>query len=161
MKGQTEEIRKSAVSAYKDGQSSRVLSEIFRVTSRTITRWVKEAECGQSDGKKRGHRPRCLSVEEIEHLDELVREHPDRTLAELRDDLNKQCSLPTIMLSSIRLGGITACLAIEGGTSSEVFREYVKQILVPTLRPGDVVVADNLSSHKDSKAKEAIEAAGA
>ena len=67
----------------------------------------------------------------------------------------------TTMLSSIRLDGTTACLVIEGGTSSEVFREYVKQILVPTLRPGDMVVANNLSAHKDSKAKEAIEAAGA
>jgi len=67
----------------------------------------------------------------------------------------------TTMLSSIRLDGTTACLAIEGGTSSEVFREYVKQILVPTLKSGDVVVADNLSAHKDTKAKEAIETAGA
>lgn len=104
MKGQPEDIRKLAVSAYKGGQSSRVLSEIFCVTSRTITRWVKEAEAGQTAGKKRGHRPRSLSVEEVERLDELVRENPDRTLSELRGDLKKQCSLPTIMRALVHLG---------------------------------------------------------
>ena len=67
----------------------------------------------------------------------------------------------TTMLSSIRLDGTTTCLAIEGSTSSEVFREYVRQILVPSLKPGDMVIVDNLSAHKDSKSKEAIEAAGA
>jgi transposase len=65
------------------------------------------------------------------------------------------------MISSIRLDGTTECLAIEGGTTSEVFREYVRQILVPSLKPGDMVIVDNLSAHKDRQAKEAIEAVGA
>jgi transposase len=65
------------------------------------------------------------------------------------------------MLSSIRLDGTTECMAIEGGTSGEVFREYVKQILAPSLKLGDMVIVDNLRAHKDQKAKEAIEAAGA
>jgi len=64
MKGQSEEIRILAVSAYKAGQTARLLSEIFGVTSRTIFRWVKEAKEGQTAGKKRGHRPRCLNPEE-------------------------------------------------------------------------------------------------
>ena len=67
----------------------------------------------------------------------------------------------TTMISSVKLDGTTACMAIEGSTSGEVFREYVRQVLVPSLTPGDIVILDNLSSHKDSKAKEAIEAAGA
>ena len=45
------------------------------------------------------------------------------------------------------------------GTYSEVFRECVRQILVPSLKHGDMVIVDNLSAHKDSKTKEAIEAA--
>jgi transposase len=52
-------------------------------------------------------------------------------------------------------------MAIEGGTTGEVFREYVRQILAPSLKPGDTVIVDNLSAHKDRKAREAIEAAGA
>ncbi len=104
MKGQTEEIRKLAVSAYNNGQSSQVLSSIFHVTSRTITRWVKEAKEGKTAPDKRGHRPRSLTPEEELRLDELVTENPDKTLAELRDDLHKQCSLPTIMRALNRLG---------------------------------------------------------
>ena len=81
MKGQSEEIRILAVSSYNAGQSPQMLSEIFHVTSRTIYRWVKEAKEGQTAGKKRGHRPRCLSPEEEQRLDDLVRETPDKTLA--------------------------------------------------------------------------------
>ena len=65
------------------------------------------------------------------------------------------------MISSIRLDGTTACMAIDGATSAEVFREYVRQVLVPTLRPGDVVIFDNLSAHKDVDAVNLIRAAGA
>jgi transposase len=67
----------------------------------------------------------------------------------------------TTMISSVRLDGTTACMAIEGGTSSEVFREYVRQVLVPSLKLGDVVITDNLRAHKDKEAKEAIEEVGA
>jgi transposase len=52
------------------------------------------------------------------------------------------------MISSIRLNGSTACMALEGTTDTESFRAYVRVILVPTLRPGDLVVMDNLSPHK-------------
>ncbi len=49
------------------------------------------------------------------------------------------------MISSIRLDGSTACMAIEGATDTEVFQTYVRQVLCPTLRPGDVgTVMDNL-----------------
>ena len=65
------------------------------------------------------------------------------------------------MISSIRLDGSTACMAIDDPTSAEVFREYVRQVLVPTLRPGDIVVLDNLSAHKDKEALALIAAIGA
>jgi transposase len=52
------------------------------------------------------------------------------------------------MISSIRLDGSTACMALEGTTDTESFRAYVRQVLCPTLRPGDIVVMDNLSPHK-------------
>ena len=67
----------------------------------------------------------------------------------------------TTMISSVRLDGTTACMAIDGATSAEVFREYVRQVLVPTLRSGDIVIFDNLSAHKDSDAMNLIHAAGA
>lgn len=55
------------------------------------------------------------------------------------------------MISSIRLDGSTACMAIDDATSAEVFREYVRQVLLPMLQPGDIVVLDNLSAHKDKE----------
>lgn len=67
----------------------------------------------------------------------------------------------TTMISSVRLDGTTACMTIDGATSAEVFREYVRQILVPALRPGDIVIFDNLSAHKDAEAVNLIRAAGA
>jgi transposase len=67
----------------------------------------------------------------------------------------------TTLLSSIRLDGSTAPMVIEGPTDAEVFREYVRQVLVPSLRPGDIVVMDNLSPHKSADVEEAIRAAGA
>jgi len=65
------------------------------------------------------------------------------------------------MISSIRLDGSTACMAIDGATSAEVFREYVRHVLVPTLRTGDIVIFDNLPAHKDAEAMDLIHAAGA
>ena len=65
------------------------------------------------------------------------------------------------MIASIRLDGRTACLAIEGATDTEVFRAYVREVLCPTLRPGDLVVMDNLSPHKNDRTLDLIAQAGA
>ncbi len=54
------------------------------------------------------------------------------------------------MISSIRLDGSTACMTIDGPTDTEVFQAYVREILCPTLRPGDCVVMDNLGTHKNN-----------
>ena len=54
----------------------------------------------------------------------------------------------TTMISSIRLDGSTACMTINGPTDTEGFRTYVRCVLAPTLRCGDVLVMDNLSPHK-------------
>ena len=66
----------------------------------------------------------------------------------------------TTMISSIRSDGSTACMTLEGSTTGEAFKAYVQHILVPSLRPGDIVVLDNLSSHKNQEAKEMIQKAG-
>ncbi len=51
----------------------------------------------------------------------------------------------TTLIGSLRADGTTACMTIEEATDTEVFRAYVRQVLAPTLRTGDVVVMDNLS----------------
>ena len=67
----------------------------------------------------------------------------------------------TTMISSIRVDGSTACMTFEGATDTEVFRAYVRQVLCPTLRPGDVVIMDNLSPHKSDPTLALIEQRGA
>jgi transposase len=54
-----------------------------------------------------------------------------------------------------------APMVIDGPINGESFLAYVRQVLVPTLRRGDVVIMDNLGSHKGAAVREAIEAAGA
>ena len=67
----------------------------------------------------------------------------------------------TTMIGSIRLDGSTACMTVNGATDTEVFRTYVRCVLRPTLRPGDIVIMDNLSAHKSELTLELIEQAGA
>ena len=67
----------------------------------------------------------------------------------------------TTLLGALRLDGTTACMAIEGATDTEVFREYIRQVLCPTLRPADIVVMDNLTPHKNKETLDLIEQAGA
>ena len=67
----------------------------------------------------------------------------------------------TTLLSSVRTDGTTAAMVIEGATDTDVFLCYSQQVLVPSLRPGDIVVMDNLSSHKRTAVKAAIESVGA
>jgi transposase len=65
------------------------------------------------------------------------------------------------MISAIRLDGPFAASTIVGPTDSDVFRTYVRDVLAPQLRAGDVVVMDNLSPHKATGVREAIESVGA
>jgi len=67
----------------------------------------------------------------------------------------------TTMIAAIGVGGPQAPFVFEGATDAQAFRVYAQEVLAPTLKPGDIVVLDNLSSHKDKKAREAIVAAGA
>lgn len=64
------------------------------------------------------------------------------------------------MLAGIRLSGTVAPLVFDGAINGEVYGAWVEQFLIPELHPGDVVVADNLSSHKNMKARQLIEEAG-
>ena len=63
-------------------------------------------------------------------------------------------------MASMSVRGMGECLAVEGPTTREVFETYLEQLLAPSLRPGQVVVMDNLSSHKGSRVREIIEGKG-
>jgi transposase len=67
----------------------------------------------------------------------------------------------TTFLAGLRTCGLVAPLVIDGPVNGEIFLAYVRQQLVPTLSAGDVVILDNLASHKRVGVREAIEGAGA
>ena len=64
----------------------------------------------------------------------------------------------TTMVSAIRLTGIEAPMVIDGAMDALVFRGYIERMMAPTLHAGDIVVMDNLSSHKTVGAPEAVDA---
>ena len=67
----------------------------------------------------------------------------------------------TTFMGALRHDGLTAPTVIDGAVNGPLFLAYVQQQLVPTLRPGDIVIMDNLSSHKIAGVRKAIEAIGA
>jgi transposase len=64
-------------------------------------------------------------------------------------------------LAALRLDRIEAPWLLEGPINGETFQVYVERVLVPTLRPGDIVIMDNLGSHKGKAVRRLIRAAGA
>lgn len=77
------------------------------------------------------------------------------------DAVPKNFGLNVPILGALSCNGLDAVMTVEGATDTAVFRAYVEQVLVPTLVADDVVVMDNLSVHKVSGIREAIEATGA
>ena len=67
----------------------------------------------------------------------------------------------TTIVAALRADGITAPLVLDGALNGQSFLAYVRQFLAPALRPGDVLVMDNLSSHKVAGVRQTVEAAGA
>lgn len=66
----------------------------------------------------------------------------------------------TTFVGALTTRGFIAPLVLEGAVNGDVFRAYVERVLVPELRPGDVVVMDNLGSHKPDAIRAAVEGAG-
>ena len=67
----------------------------------------------------------------------------------------------TTLVAGLRLDGMVAPMVLDGPINGDWFEAYVAQVLLPTLRAGDVVIMDNLSSHKRASVREMIEAKGA
>lgn len=67
----------------------------------------------------------------------------------------------TTMIGALDVRGVRAMMTIEGGTDAEVFETFLEQVLVRRLRPGDIVVLDNLGAHKSVNVRLLIEGAGA
>jgi hypothetical protein len=77
-----------------------------------------------------------------------------------------RCSAPrnwgknVTLLSSMTLWGMGPSLAVEGATTRAVFEAYVQEALAPSLRPGQIVMMDNLTAYKGERARQLIEGRG-
>jgi transposase len=67
----------------------------------------------------------------------------------------------TTFIAGLRIDGLVAPCVYDGPITRSLFEDYVEQVLVPELRAGDIVIMDNLSSHKGPEVRRMIEAAGA
>ena len=65
------------------------------------------------------------------------------------------------MIAALTIDGLTAMMTIEGGTDADVFETYIEHFLLPELRPGDIVVLDNLGAHRTQRVRELVESVGA
>lgn len=66
----------------------------------------------------------------------------------------------TTLIAALSTRGIGASLVLEGATDTAAFMTYIEQVLAPTLRPGQIVLVDNLSAHKNSRVRAAVAARG-
>lgn len=69
--------------------------------------------------------------------------------------------LTTTLIAALGITGMRCSTVVNGAVNGDVFTAFVEHVLVPELRPGDVVILDNLSSHKVARVRELIEATGA
>ena len=67
----------------------------------------------------------------------------------------------TTFIAGLRVGGIVAPWCIDGAMDGAAFLTYVQSVLVPVLKPGDIVICDNLGSHKVAGVRESVDRAGA
>jgi len=67
----------------------------------------------------------------------------------------------TTLIGALGIDGVRCSTLVDGPVNAEIFQAFIDQVLVPSLKPSDIVVMDNLSSHKGAAVKRSIEAADA
>lgn len=77
------------------------------------------------------------------------------------DSVPKNYGENVIMLGALSASGVEALMTVSGATESEVFLTFMREVLAPTLEPGDIVVWDNLGAHRSQAVRAVVEAQGA
>lgn len=67
----------------------------------------------------------------------------------------------TTLIAALGIEGVCCSTVVDGAVNADVFEAFVERVLIEQLRPGDVVIMDNLSSHKRSRTRQLIESVGA
>ena len=76
------------------------------------------------------------------------------------DTTPRNTPVNTTLIAAMTTAGMGPAMLVDGATDTAVFLAYCEQVLVPSLTPGQIVVLDNLSAHKDRRVRAVIEAAG-
>lgn len=123
---------------------------------------VQALRASFADWQRRVDAGRLFCLDEAGSTVAMTRERGWSPRGEPVDDVRPRNRGSVItMIGALTLNGLTAMMTIEGGTDADVFEAYVAHFLVPELRPGDIVVLDNLGAHRTKRVRELIEAAGA
>src|SRR5215217_2052055 len=147
---------------------SRALSRLGLPRKKKVPR-AAEQDSPEVRGKRREFRERLAGIDprRLVFVDEcgadtaMTRTH-GRAPAGQRVYADAPAHWESITLTcGMRLAGVAAALAFPGATNTATFEAYVEEVLVSELKPGDVVVWDNLKPHQSEEALEAVEAAGA
>ena len=105
---------------------------------------------------------RAFFMDETGSTTAMARDHARSPRGErVHDEVPRNYGDVITVLGALTTAGLKARMTVRGGTTKEVFRTYVEEVLAPELREGDVVVLDNLAAHKDERAREIIEGRGA
>jgi transposase len=108
------------------------------------------------------HPDRLVFIDETWATTNMARTHGRAPRGErLRAAIPHGHWLTTTFVAGLRNTGMVAPMVLDGPINGPLFQDYVEQVLVPELCPGDIVVMDNLGSHKGAGVRAAIEAAGA
>jgi transposase len=141
----------------------------FRLTYKKKTLHAGERDTPEVQAKRRRYRAKVRRIEakRLVFVDETgVNTAMTPTHAWARRGERAEGSVPsawgsTTVIAALGLDGVRAPLIFPGATDTQAFQTYVDQVLVPELRPGDVVVFDNLKPHLSRHVAESIERAGA
>jgi transposase len=140
-----------------------------RITRKKKTKHATERDCPEVQAKRAAFEQRLATVDpaHLVFVDEmgantaLIRTYGRAPAGERVDAAAPGKWANVTLIVGMRQAGVMAPLAFEGATDQLAFQTYVREVLVPELQPGDVVVWDNLQAHKDAEARRLIEAVGA
>jgi transposase/transposase-like protein len=157
------DLRERVVAAVaQEGLSRRQAAARFGVSDSTAINWLKRVATTGSvaPGQIGGHKPKKIAGPHRDWLVGRCRERDSR-VERLPAKVPHGHWRTMTFLAALRHDRVEAPWLLDGPINGETFRLYVDKVLVPTLRQGDIVVMDNLGSHKSKAVRRAIRAAGA
>ena len=153
-RGYSNDLRERVAASVLGGRSCRATAALFGVSVATAVRWAQRHRAtGSVAAKPQGYRhPRSLATERAWLLERLETK-PDVTLRSLVAESGERGVVTSY--------GSVWRIVRDGPINGDSFTAHVEQFLLPALSPGDVVVMDNLGSHKGKAVRQLIRSVGA